>query len=94
MKIEKEILEKIRKELENKIVISSTTSLRNEFRKYNETLDVELDPCFKIVTQENKNKIPWDILIEDEIMGKLIYEEIEDGRHKILKIEFLDEKSE
>lgn len=94
MKIEKEILEKIRKELENKIVISSTTSLRNEFRKYNETLDVELDPCFKIVTQENKNKIPWGILIEDEIMGKLIYEEIEDGRHKILKIEFLDEKSE
>ena len=45
MKIEKEMLEKIKKELENKIVISSTTALRNEFRKYNETLNVELGHC-------------------------------------------------
>ena len=94
MKIEKEMLGKIKKELENKIVISSTTALRNEFRKYNETLNVELGPCFKIVTQENKNKIPWDILIKDEIMGKLIYEEMKDEKQKILKIEFLDEDSE
>ena len=94
MKIEKEMLEKIKKELENKIVISSTTALRNEFRKYKKTLNVELGCCFKIVTQENKNKIPWDILIEDEIMGKLIYEEMKDEKQKILKIEFLDEDSE
>ncbi len=94
MKIEKEISEKIRKKLENKIVIGSTTALKNEFRKYNEMLDVNLGSCFKIPTQENKNKFPCDILIEDEIIGKLIYEEIKDGRHKILKIEFLDEDYE
>ena len=33
-------------------------------------------------------------LIEDEIMGKLIYEEMKDEKQKILKIEFLDEDSE
>ena len=48
----------------------------------------------KIETQQNTNKIPWDILIEDEIMGKLIYEEMKDEKQKILKIEFLDEDSE